>query len=67
MLQVIPIIAEGSQKIVEAAPNDTDRNERALARILEKVAGLVEVPSAVVALELMRYQNSQKRRVEGGS
>jgi hypothetical protein len=67
LLQMIPIIAEGSQKLIEAAPNDTDRNERSLARILEKVAGLVEVPSAVVALELMRYQNSQKKRTESES
>jgi hypothetical protein len=67
MLQMIPIISEGSQQIIAAAPNDTDRNERALARILEKVAGLVEVPSALVALELMRYENTQKKRAESGS
>jgi hypothetical protein len=65
LLQIIPIIAEQSQKLNEAAPHDTDRNERALARILEKVAGLVEAPSVTVALELMRYQQSVKRRTGG--
>jgi hypothetical protein len=65
LLLVLPVIAEGSQKLMEAAPHDKDRNERALARILDKVAGLVEVPSAVVALELARYQQSAKKRAGG--
>jgi hypothetical protein len=56
LLQVIPIIANGSKELMEnASPND-ERNERALARILEKVGSLVEVPGAMVALELIRYQ-----------
>ena len=62
MLQVIPVIAEGAEKLTQGAPEGDDRNERALARILDKVAGLVEVPSAVVALEYLRYLDAKKRR-----
>ncbi len=65
LLQVIPLLAEGCAKLQAAAPHEADKNERALARILDKVGGLVEMPSALVALELYRYQQMLKRKQEG--
>ena len=57
--EVLPIVAEMSSQLMDAAPNEDAANERHLARVLEKVANLVETPSAVVALELARHQASQ--------
>lgn len=62
LLQIIPILSEQSRKIMDASRFDADRNERALARIIEKIASLVEVPAAVVALELYRYEETQKQK-----
>jgi hypothetical protein len=61
LMQILPVLSEGSRKIMDANRHDGDRNERALARILDKIAGLVEVPAAVVALELYRYEQSNKK------
>lgn len=64
LMQVIPILSEQSQKLMEASRHDVDRNERALARIMDKIGGLVEVPAAVIALELYRYEQSQKQNTD---
>lgn len=62
LVSILPVLADESQKIIDANPHDADRNERALARIIDRVAGLAEVPSTVVALELLRYQHQLKRK-----
>lgn len=62
LMQVLPILSETSQKIMDANRHDADRNERALARLIEKLAGLVEIPSSVIALELYRYQQANPKK-----
>ncbi|MBW3625581.1 MAG: hypothetical protein KY468_19475 [Armatimonadetes bacterium] len=64
LMQILPILSEQSQKIMDASRHDLDRNERALARLIDKIAGLVEVPSAVIALELYRYRQDEKKKTE---
>ncbi|MCL6518358.1 MAG: hypothetical protein K6T99_00850 [Armatimonadetes bacterium] len=48
-----------SETIDELMPNDDSADElaeRSLARVLEKVATLTEVPSAIIAMELRRFR-----------
>jgi len=57
LCEAIQIISDGMDKLYDSESPD-ELSERALARVIEKVATLVELPSPAVALELMRYRQS---------
>lgn len=48
------MISEAMDRLIPAGQEPDELTQRALGRVIEKVANLVEVPSTLVALELMR-------------
>jgi len=59
--EAIAIVSESMDALYDAESPD-ELSERALARVIEKVATLAEVPGPIVALELFGYRQSQGKK-----
>ncbi len=55
--EAIEIISDGMDELMNPENKD-ELAERALARVIEKVATLVEIPGPLVAFELFKYRES---------
>ena len=55
--EAIKIISDGMDHLYNPESAD-ELSERALARVIEKVATLMEMPGPMVAMELLRYRES---------
>jgi len=61
---IVEMLKRISDAIDELMPDPPDElSERSLARVIERVGTMVESPSSMIALELMRYRAAKK----GGS
>lgn len=60
LFDAVEIISEAMDRI-HPGGNMDEVSHRALARVVEKVATLVDVPAAVIALELVRYRREKAR------
>jgi hypothetical protein len=54
IVEALRMISEAIEKSIPAGQEPDELTQRALGRVIEKVANLVDVPSTLVALELMR-------------
>lgn len=61
MQQAAAIISEGMDHLYNADSPD-ELSERALSRVIEKAATLADVPGPVMALEVIRYRQSQGKK-----
>lgn len=52
--EALKMISEAMDRIIPAGQQPDILTQRAISRVLEKVANLVEVPSTLIAIELMR-------------
>jgi hypothetical protein len=59
LLDVVRVISDSLDRIHPTGQID-EVGQRALARVIEKIATLADVPGAVVGLELARYRQSLK-------
>jgi hypothetical protein len=57
---MINAIVDTSEKIMAERPDMIDVHQRQLARVLEKVGGLADIPAASVALEFERIKMLRK-------
>ncbi len=54
--EALKIVCEAMDRLIPEGQTPDVLTERAISRVLEKIAGLVEVPSTLVALELMHMR-----------
>ena len=54
--QALRMVSDAMDRLIPDGEEADDLTQRAISRILEKIAGLVEVPSTLVALELMHMR-----------
>lgn len=54
--EALRMISDAIDKVIPAGEQPDELTQRALGRVIEKVANLVEVPSTLVALELLRMR-----------
>lgn len=59
LMEVIPVISQEMDRLMVGPEAEHERNQRALARILDKVGTLADVPGTVVALYLYEYRKRQ--------
>lgn len=52
--EALRMISDAMDRLIPAGQEPDELTQRALGRVIEKVANLVEVPSTLVALELLR-------------
>jgi hypothetical protein len=55
--QVIPLISKEMDRLMVGPDAENEKNQRALARVLEKAATLADVPGTVVAMYLEEYRS----------
>lgn len=56
IVEALRMVSDTMDRVIPAGQAPDDLTQRAIARVLEKVAAMVEVPSTTVALELMRMR-----------
>jgi hypothetical protein len=54
LLQVLPVLAEGRARLFQGDNAKMEANQRGLARVIDRVATLADVPATWVALEVLR-------------
>lgn len=56
LLECIPLVAEAEEAVRNSEEFNEDTFNRELARVLDKLGGMTDVPASVVALELAHYK-----------
>lgn len=59
LMEVIPVISKEMDRLMSGPDAEHERNQRGLARILDRVGTLADVPGTVVALYLYEYRKRQ--------
>lgn len=62
---IVDMLNRMSESMDQLMPDEKEADElshRALARVIERVATLAEVPPATIALELLRFRSAKKAR-----
>ncbi|MGQ9523643.1 MAG: hypothetical protein ACUVTZ_02265 [Armatimonadota bacterium] len=59
LMEVIPVISQEMDRLMSGPDAEHERNQRGLARILDRVGTLANVPGTVVALYLYEYRKRQ--------